>query len=309
MPPKKRKEVANPKGQRARAAKQRREALERDTAEVEVHRLVTVQSNDTEEDRIVSLHKNAQAHAYARKNETEAQRIKRLTSDAERHATAIANETEAQRAIRLTRNAECHASTIANETEVQRIKRLTCDAERHAAAIANETKAQRAIRLTRDASSHETAISNETESQRAIRLTRDTVSHATALANETGPRRSSRLARVSKSRANETAAATSTRLRNNANYRTNVRVRAIDLSRSLATRPVDENVFEEHYCGLMNVRCTSCNSKNFKDEQTADETGRLQMCCHKGKVKLNPLTPLPDELVKLLKGEGDKVEV
>ena len=51
-----------------------------------------------------------------------------------------------------------------------------------------------------------------------------------------------------------------------------------------------------HYMGMMNNKCDHCSSLSFKNEQFK--------CCHNGKVKLEPMSPYPNELRKLLIGNS-----
>lgn len=46
----------------------------------------------------------------------------------------------------------------------------------------------------------------------------------------------------------------------------------------------NENEIAPHFCGLMNVLCQFCSSKNFLSEKPSD--GKFSYCCQKGKVKM-----------------------
>jgi len=153
-----------------------------------------------------------------------------------------------------------------------------------------ETTDERVQRLSKDAAEKASSRANETVEKRVLRLTKDATAHTSIRANET----------VSKS---------SQRLRQDSTYRAKVRTKAIHLTGSLATKEINEATIQEHFCGIMNARCSSCGSKFFIGEHTSDREGRFQTCCHKGKVKILPLTPLPDEILLLLKGLGEKDEV
>jgi hypothetical protein len=48
----------------------------------------------------------------------------------------------------------------------------------------------------------------------------------------------------------------------------------------------------------MDEVCSECQSINFKNEKPSD--GKFTLCCHKGKVKLEPLEPYPELLKALL---------
>src|SRR5271156_4349579 len=66
----------------------------------------------------------------------------------------------------------------------------------------------------------------------------------------------------------------------------------------VALRHVHDAEISEHYCGAMSAICSYCSSTNFDGERCRD--GKFTSCCHKGKVKLVPLTRYPQLLEQLL---------
>ena len=56
----------------------------------------------------------------------------------------------------------------------------------------------------------------------------------------------------------------------------------------------NENTIEEHFCGLMNVVCMECGSRNSDAERPPDQ--KFTKCCQKGKVHL----PAPEHQYPIL---------
>jgi hypothetical protein len=71
-------------------------------------------------------------------------------------------------------------------------------------------------------------------------------------------------------------------------------------SRSLLTHNIArrESNVDQHYIGPMDEICSECHSINFKDEKPSDD--KFSLCCHKGKVKIEPLGTYPELLKALL---------
>ena len=67
-----------------------------------------------------------------------------------------------------------------------------------------------------------------------------------------------------------------------------------------ARLPFAWRVIETHYLGRMQIRCTNCGAWHWKNEQLAGKD-KFGMCCLSGKVILEPLKPMPSDLLKLFK--------
>jgi hypothetical protein len=59
---------------------------------------------------------------------------------------------------------------------------------------------------------------------------------------------------------------------------------------------VDEDEVDEQNCGEMSEVCGFCSAKHFKAEKPSDRL--FTTCCHKGKVRLPPLRPVPDTYIR-----------
>ena len=164
----------------------------------------------------------------------------------------------------------------ANETDSEHEQRFTQMSENARARRANETVSEREERLAQMSQRASIRRENETDAERSTRRAQDAASHAAARASESVEQHRERL---------------------NANaQRLLARSR---LTRSIAVSDgIDESTIEEHYCGPMNVICGNCGGKNFKDEKPKD--GLFTHCCQKGKVKLDPLQPVPDLIKNLM---------
>ena len=65
---------------------------------------------------------------------------------------------------------------------------------------------------------------------------------------------------------------------------------------------VDFNNVNLHYAGPMSVICKYCNAKHFEAETVQNKPNSFNDCCSHGKVKLEPLPPLPKVLKDLYLG-------
>ena len=85
------------------------------------------------------------------------------------------------------------------------------------------------------------------------------------------------------------------------------RQRRIETRNEFPARPID-NV-EEHYGGSMNELCIHCDASQFPSEKISNVHNLFHDCCSHGKVDLEPLLAIPNELDSLFAGTHEKSNV
>ena len=85
------------------------------------------------------------------------------------------------------------------------------------------------------------------------------------------------------------------------------RQRRIETRNEFPARPIDD--VEEHYGGSMNELCIHCNASHFPSEKISNMHNSFHDCCSHGRVDLEPLPAMPNELDSLFAGTHEKSNV
>jgi hypothetical protein len=230
-----------------------------------------------------------------RSSETPEQTSLRRSQIAIQISQMRSNESEEERSIRLSQNAARIAEMRANETGEERSLRLTQAATRMSAIRANENEEERANRLSQNAVRISEIRANETDEERSLRLTQIATRMSAIRANENEEERLQRR-EIEANRCRAVRELESEQQRRERIQLNRIRV----FIRNSATHNIalNETEVDEYYIGPMNNICSFCNSKNFAKEKPPD--GKYTNCCHKGRVALPSLKPLPPLIKDLL---------
>jgi hypothetical protein len=190
----------------------------------------------------------------------------------EKSRTWRAKESDADAAERRKEDAKRHVLKREHETDEETYERKLSDAERHAVKREQETNEETNERKLKDAERFAVKCEQETNEEGFRRRQLDSDRKLKSRETETESEKRERLDQIIRRKG----------------------------QRSKSTHNIarKESNVDQQYIGPMNEICSECESINFKDEKPGD--GKFSLCCHKGKVKLEPPGPYPELLKALL---------